>query len=50
MVYKKCPNVLRKLHSLLDSAWKQKHVSSEWNEADGVYIPKEKDSKGISQF
>lgn len=50
LVYKKCPNVLKLLHSLLVNAWRQKHVSKEWCMADGVYIPKEKDSKGIGQF
>ena len=50
LVYKKCPGVLKQLHNLLVSAWRNKHVSCEWSTADGVYIPKEKDSKGIGQF
>ena len=50
LVYKKCPGVLKKLHGLLVNAWRQKHVSDEWNQADGVYIPKEKNSKGIDKF
>ena len=50
LVYKKCPKILKHLHSLLVAAWKQKCVSNEWTKADGVYIPKEKDSKTIGQF
>ena len=50
LVYKKCPGVLKKLHGLLVNAWRQRHVSSEWNHADGVYIPKEKDARMIGQF
>jgi hypothetical protein len=50
IVYKKCPKVLKQLHGLLVSAWKQRCISDEWNKADGVYIPKEKDSKTLGQF
>ena len=50
LVYKKCPKVLKHLHSLLVAAWRQKYVSDEWTKADGVYIPKEKDAKKIGQF
>lgn len=50
LVYKKCPEVLKRLHGLLVCAWRQRTVSEEWTKADGVYIPKEKDSKTIGQF
>ncbi|GFO23891.1 reverse transcriptase [Plakobranchus ocellatus] len=47
---KRCPNVLKKLHKLLRSAWKNIKISKEWMTVEGVYIPKEQDSKGINQF
>ncbi|GFO24220.1 reverse transcriptase [Plakobranchus ocellatus] len=45
-----CPNVLKKLHKILRSAWKNINISKEWMTAEGVYIPKEQDSRGINQF
>ncbi|GFN85219.1 reverse transcriptase [Plakobranchus ocellatus] len=50
LLYKRCPNVLKKLHKMLRSAWKNIKISKEWMTADGVYIPKEQDSRGINQF
>ncbi|GFO36627.1 LOW QUALITY PROTEIN: polyprotein [Plakobranchus ocellatus] len=50
LLYKRCPNVLKKLHKILRSAWKNIKISKEWMTAEGVYIPKEQDSKGINQF
>ncbi|GFN86432.1 reverse transcriptase [Plakobranchus ocellatus] len=50
VLYKRCPNVLKKLHKLLQSAWKNTKTNKEWMTAEGVYIPKEQDSKGINQF
>ncbi|GFO00758.1 polyprotein [Plakobranchus ocellatus] len=44
-LYKRCPNVLKKLHKILRSAWKNIKISKEWMTAEGVYIPKEKDSR-----
>ena len=41
LLYKKCPNVLEWLHTNLKLAWMI---------VDGVYIPKEQNSKGINQF
>ncbi|GFO10398.1 polyprotein [Plakobranchus ocellatus] len=37
---KRCPNVLKKLHKILRSAWKYIKISKEWMTADRVYIPK----------
>ncbi|GFO42667.1 reverse transcriptase [Plakobranchus ocellatus] len=48
--YKRCPNVLKKLLTILRSAWKNIKISKEWMTAEGVYIPKEQDPKGINQF
>ena len=50
VLYKRCPKVLQWLHRQLRMAWKNGHISKQWMKADGVYIPKEKDSEGISQF
>ncbi|GFO03431.1 reverse transcriptase [Plakobranchus ocellatus] len=50
LLYKRCPNVLKKLHKILQSAWKNIKISKEWMTAEGVYIPKEQDSKEINQF
>ncbi|GFO24927.1 reverse transcriptase [Plakobranchus ocellatus] len=50
LLYKRCPNVLKKLHKILRSAWKNIKISKEWMTAEGMYIPKEQDSKGINQF
>ncbi|GFN82174.1 reverse transcriptase [Plakobranchus ocellatus] len=50
LLYKRCPNVLKKLHKILRSAWKKIKISKEWMTAEGVYIPKEQDSRGINQF
>ncbi|GFN84981.1 reverse transcriptase [Plakobranchus ocellatus] len=50
LLYRRCPNVLKKLHKILRSAWKNIKISKEWMTAEGVYIPKEQDSRGINQF
>ena len=50
LVYKKCPEVLRLLHSLLVGSWERRRIESEWQRAEGIFIPKEKDSKEIHQF
>ena len=50
MQYKKCPNVLKWLHANQKLAWKNRHISNQWMIADGVYIPKEQNSKDINQF
>ena len=50
LLYKRCPKVLKWLHANLTIAWKKLHISSQWMKAEGVYIPKEQNSKGINQF
>ncbi|GFR76622.1 reverse transcriptase [Elysia marginata] len=50
LLYKRCPNVLNRLHKNLRSAWNNIKVSKEWMTAEGVYIPKEQNSKEINQF
>ena len=50
VVYKRCPEVLKRLYRLLRSAFDKEHISREWKRADGVYIPKEQNSTEIGQF
>ena len=50
LLYKKCPRVLKILHMLVESAWETGRVDNEWKRAEGVYIPKEKDSRSLTQF
>ncbi|GFO37480.1 polyprotein [Plakobranchus ocellatus] len=50
LLYKRCPNVLKTLHKILRSAWKNIKISKEWMTAEGVYIPKEQDSKEYTSF
>ena len=38
------------LHSLIQRAWSSATVDDEWKKAEGVYIPKEKDSNGLNKF
>ena len=47
---KNCPCVLRKLNVLLQQAWKKAIVPQEWCLADGIWIPKEMQSRGITNF
>ena len=49
-LYKHCPRVLRKLTVLLQQAWKKGIVPQEWYLADGIWIPKEMQSRGITNF
>ena len=49
-LYKNCPHVLRKLTVLLQQAWKKGIKPQEWCLADGIWIPKEMQSKGITNF
>ena len=50
VLYKRCPKTLRWLHIQLRAAWNNDHVNGEWMKAEGVYIPKERDSKELGQF
>ena len=47
-LYKYCPRVLRKLTVLLQQAWKKGIVPQEWCLADGIWIPKEMQSRSIT--
>lgn len=49
-VYKQCPRHRHKLFSILNQAWREKVVADKWCTAEGVHLPKEKDSSNPSQF
>ena len=49
-VLKQCPKLTKILWRLLVVLWRNSVVPEEWNKADGVYIPKELKSEGISAF
>ncbi|KAL0188639.1 hypothetical protein M9458_015738, partial [Cirrhinus mrigala] len=49
-LYKNCPKVLELLWYLMRTAWKKQIIPSEWQRAVAVFIPKETNSKDISQF
>ena len=50
LLYKRCPEVLRILWGLLRVAWRKGVIPKEWCTAEGVFIPKEENSRGIGQF
>ncbi|KAK3798623.1 hypothetical protein RRG08_005034 [Elysia crispata] len=50
LLYKRCPNVLKRLHKILRGAWSNLKISEQWMFADGVCIPKEQNSTEINQF
>ena len=49
-LYKNCPRVLKKLTVLLQQAWKKGIVPRELCLADGIWISKEMQSRGITNF
>lgn len=49
-LYKDCPKVLELLWYLMRTAWKKQLIPSEWQRAVAIFIPKEANSKDISQF
>ena len=49
-LYKRYPNVLKRLHKILRGAWSNLKINEQWMSADGVYIPKEQNSTEINQF
>ena len=51
LVYKRCPELLRILWKILKVIWRRGRVDPhQWRCAEGVWIPKEENSKNISQF
>ncbi|XP_021349432.1 uncharacterized protein LOC110466448 [Mizuhopecten yessoensis] len=49
-VYKKCPRLLRRLWQLICKVWKKGTIPACWKKAEGIFAPKEKDSKTVEQF
>ena len=44
------PQLTRRLWRLIKVIWRKEKVPEEWQKAEGIFTPKEKDSKDISQF
>ncbi len=49
-LYKNCPQVSKILWKPMCIAWKKQSIPAEWQEAVGIFIPKEQNSTNISQF
>ncbi|XP_052256524.1 uncharacterized protein LOC127861838 [Dreissena polymorpha] len=49
-VYKMCPLLLRRLWRLLEVVWRKGYVPEAWKEAEGIFTPKERNSKTVNQF
>ena len=49
-IYKKCPKLLKRLWKLICTIWRKGTVPSCWQRAEGCFVPKEEDSKSLSQF
>ena len=49
-VFKKCKKLCHFLWVQLKVLWRINVVPETWNKAEGVYIPKEENSQGISMF
>lgn len=47
---KHCPKLLHRLWKMLKVIWRRGKAAQQWRVAEGVWIPKEDDSKNISQF
>ncbi|KAL7891157.1 hypothetical protein AOLI_G00006330 [Acnodon oligacanthus] len=49
-VYKNCLKLLHRLWKILKVIWRRGKVAQQWQFAEGVWIPKEEESKTIDQF
>ncbi|TWW59294.1 hypothetical protein D4764_06G0008240, partial [Takifugu flavidus] len=50
LVYKRCPEIFQHLWKALKVIWRRGRVADQWRCAEGLWIPKEEDSKNINQF
>ena len=50
LVYKRCPGVARQLWFYLKDLWKKNKICPSWQEAEGVFIPKEEGATTIDKF
>ena len=48
--YKMCPLLLKRLWRLLKVVWRKGEVPEAWKEAEGIFTPKERNSKTVNQF
>ena len=49
-VYKMCPLLQKRLWRLLRVVWRKGEVPEAWKEAEGIFTPKERNSKNVNQF
>lgn len=49
-VYKHCPQLLHQLCKIIRVIWRQFRAAWQWCSAEGLWAPKEGDSRNISQF
>ena len=49
-LYKRCSRTLKLFHPKIVTAWTTSSVDGEWKIAEGLYIPKEKESKCLNRF
>ena len=49
-VYKRCSGLLRKLWVIIKTIWPRGKIAEQWRFAEGVWFPKEENSKEIEQF
>ena len=49
-VYKMCPLLHKRLWRLLKVVWRKGEVPEAWKEAEGIFTPKEQNSKNVNQF
>ena len=50
IVYKRCPQIQRRLWKLLKIVWRGGKITCQWRYSEGNWIPKEEGAKRISQF
>ena len=49
-VYKRCPGLLHYLWKVIRVVWRRGRVADQWRCAEGVWVPKEENSRDIEQF
>ncbi|XP_062387675.1 uncharacterized protein LOC134076569 [Sardina pilchardus] len=50
VVYKRCPRLLKRLWLIIKAIWRRGRVAQQWRHAEGIWIPKEENSRSIEQF
>ncbi|XP_060082190.1 uncharacterized protein LOC132561508 [Ylistrum balloti] len=49
-VYKMCPKLLKRLWRILRVIWRKGQIPECWQTAEGIFVPKEKNSATMNQF